>query len=119
MAYEGYPTGNRERVVASAARTTSGDSGVLPSDYSGAKTIRAQLNVTAISGTTPNLVVLIEDSVDDGATWNTVGTFAAKTATGREVINITSPFGPKLRVSWALTGTTPSATFAVDWFTES
>lgn len=119
MAYEGYPTGNRERVVASAARTAAGNSGALPSDYSGAKTIRAQLNVTAISGASANLAVLIEDSVDDGVTWNTVGTFAAKTAVGREVINITNPFGPKLRVSWTLTGTTPSATFAVDWFTES
>lgn len=119
MAYEGWSAGNRERVVASAARTATGNSGALPSDYSAAKTIRAQLNVTAASGTTPNLVVLIEDSVDDGATWSTVGTFAAKTAVGREVINITNPFGPKLRVSWTVTGTTPSFTFAVDWFTES
>lgn len=119
MAYEGFPSGNRERVVASAARTTTGNSGALPSDYSAAKTLRAQLNVTAASGTTPNLVCLIEDSVDDGATWNTVGTFAAKTAVGREVINITNPFAGKLRVSWTITGTTPSFTFAVDWFTEN
>jgi len=118
MAYEGFPAGNAERVVASAARTTTGNSGALPSDYSAAKTIRAQLNVSAVSGTTPNLVCLIEDSLDGGVTWNTVGTFAAKTAVSREVINVTIPFSGKLRVSWTITGTTPSFTFAVDWFTE-
>jgi hypothetical protein len=97
--------------ASSAARTTNGNSGDIEIDQ-GAGVLRAQLNVTAASGTSPNLVVLIEDTLD-GANWNTVGTFAAKTAAGREVINVTTPFSNCLRASWTITGTTPSLTFEV------
>ena len=100
-----------ETLVSSAARTTAGDSGAW-TGFGPIDTIRAQLNVTAISGTTPNLTVFIEDTLD-GTNWNVIGTFAAKTATGLEVINITAPFAETIRVRWAITGTTPSATFSV------
>lgn len=118
MAFETYShRGLQETPVASAARTVSGDSGAL-GGYGIASTLRAQLNVSAASGTTPTLNVLIEDSVDGGVTWNTVGTFAQKTAAGREVINVTTPFTALLRVRWTIAGTTPSFTFAVDWYAE-
>lgn len=100
-----------ETVVSSAARTASGNSGVL-TGYGDASTLRALLAVTAVSGTTPSMTVLIEDTLD-GTNWFTIGTFAAKTATGVEVINVTAPFAERLRVSWAITGTTPSFTFAL------
>jgi hypothetical protein len=106
-------SGSTEVAVASAARTTTGNSGPI-AGLGPARTLRAQLDVTAASGTTPNLVVLIEDTLD-GTNWNTVGTFAAKTAAGREVINITTPFADTCRVSWTITGTTPSFTFSVAW----
>ncbi|TFD74724.1 hypothetical protein [Cryobacterium fucosi] len=83
-----------------------------------AKTIRAQLNVTAASGTVPTLDVTIQDSIDGGATWNTVGTFTQKTAASREVINVTIPFSNTLRAAWTIAGTTPSFTFAIDWYAE-
>jgi len=98
-------------LVASAARTTSADTGEM-TGFSDATTLRAQLDVTAASGTTPSLTVVIEDTLD-GTTWNVVGTFAAKTAAGREVINVTTPFANRLRVRWTITGTTPSFTFSV------
>ncbi len=104
--------GERKTLVASLARTANGDSSALPG-YGPASSIRAQLNVTAVSGT-PTLDVVIEDSVDGGATWNTVGTFAQKTAVSREVINITGLFGDQIRVRWTIAGGTPSLTFAVD-----
>ena len=103
--------GSLDTSVASAARTTTGNSGPIPG-FGPADTLRAQLDVTAASGGTPNLVVLIEDTLD-GTNWNTIGTFAAKVAAGREVINITTPFASTLRVSWTITGTTPSFTFSV------
>ena len=106
--------GGQETPVASAARTATGNSGALPG-YGPASSIRAQLNVTAASGTSPTLNVIIEDSVDGGSNWNTIGTFAQRTGTGREVINVTTPFGDQLRVTWTIGGTTPSFTFAVDW----
>lgn len=109
--------GETETPVPSAARTTSGNSGTLTS-YGAAKTLRAQLNVTAATGTGPTLDVIIQDSVDGGATWNTIGTFAQATAVNRQVINITTPFTPLLRVSWTIAGGTPSLTFAVDWYAD-
>jgi hypothetical protein len=103
-----------EVLVPSAARTTSSqiESG---EDYGEVDRVRAQLDVTAASGTTPNLTVFVESTLD-GTNWDVLpgGTFAAKTAAGREVINLTAPVvARRLRVRWAITGTTPSFTFSV------
>lgn len=101
----------------SAARGASGDSGPQ-SGYEVSDTLRAQLDVTAASGTTPTLNVVLEDTLDGGATWNTVGTFAQRTAAGREVVNITTPFTDRLRARWTVGGTTPSFTFSVVVYAE-
>ncbi len=101
------------KIIETLARTTNGNSGDLRT--SNGESVRAQLNVTAASGTTPTLNVLIEDTLD-GINYNTIGTFAQKTSSGREVINITVPFSETLRVSWTIAGTTPSFTFSVDWY---
>jgi hypothetical protein len=116
-AFDGYVVaGHRERVVALAARTVSGNSGALAGDYGMAKAIRVQVQSTAVSGTTPSLVVTVEDSVDDGVTWNVIDTFGAISTVTRIVRTTSATFGPKLRVSWAITGTTPSVTFSVDLY---
>lgn len=100
-----------ETLVPSAARTTSGstESG---ENYSSIDRLRAQLDVTAASGTTPNLTAFVETTVD-GTNWDAVGTFTAKTAAGREVITVNPLIGSRLRVRWVITGTTPSFTFSV------
>lgn len=100
-----------ETLVPSAARTTSSqlESGEPMGDIN---RVRAQLNVTAASGTTPNLAVFIESTLD-GTNWDALGTFTAKTAAGREVITINPWVGRRLRARWAITGTTPSFTFDV------
>lgn len=103
-------------LAASAARTTSGSSAVV-GGFGDKVTLRAQLDVTAVSGTSPTLDVVIEDTLD-GTTWNTVGTFAQKVAAGREVVNITTPFSDQLRVRWTVAGTTPSFTFSVVGYVE-
>lgn len=100
-----------DTLAASAARTVTGNSGEFDS-FGEASTLRAQLDITAASGTTPTLDVLIQDTLD-GTNWNTVGTFAQKVTTGREVINITVPFARRVRALWTITGTTPSFTFSV------
>lgn len=104
-------SGSLETLVSSAARTTTGNSATL-TGFGPVTTVRMQLDVTAASGTTPTLNVLVEDTLD-GTNFNTVGTFAQRTAAGREVINITTPFADRLRVSWTVGGTTPSFTFSV------
>lgn len=103
--------GAAEVPVDSAARTVSG-SIVAGTNYGSADSIRAQLDATAASGTTPTLDVVIEDTLD-GTNWNAIGTFAQKVAAGREVINITTPFTDQVRVRWTIGGTTPSFTFSV------
>lgn len=95
----------------SAARTASGDTGTL-SGFSDLGKLRAQLEVTAAAGTSPTLDVVLEDSLD-GTSWNTIGTFAQLTTTGREVIDITGLFADRLRVRWTIGGTSPSFTFSV------
>jgi hypothetical protein len=100
-----------ETLVPSAARNTNGnvESG---ENYGAIDRLRAQLDVTAASGTTPNLTCFVETTVD-GTNWDAVGTFAAKTAAGREVITVNPLIGARLRVRWVITGTTPSFTFSV------
>jgi hypothetical protein len=110
-------SGQTDVLVASAARTTTGNSGPLGPGFGAISTMRVQLNVTAASGTTPSLAVLVEDSLD-GTNWNTIGTFAAKTTAAREVINVSAPFTDTVRVSWVVSGTTPSFTFDVSAYTE-
>lgn len=97
--------------LASAARTVSGTSGDFP-HFGPTETLRAQLDVTAAAGTSPTLDVVIEDTLD-GTNYNTIGTFAQKVTTGREVINITTPYADTLRVRHTIGGTTPSFTFSV------
>lgn len=111
-----YSVGSTEALVASAARTASGDSGPL-TGFAGATTLRVQLDITAASGTTPTLDLVLEDTLD-GANWNTIGTFAQKVAAGREVINVTIPFTDTLRARWTVGGTTPSFTFSIAAFIE-
>lgn len=103
-------------LLPSAARTASGSSTPV-TDQGDENTLRVQLNVTAASGTTPTLNVVIEDSLD-GSNWNTIGTFAQRTGPGREVVNITAPFTNRVRVSWTVGGTTPSFTFDVLAYSE-
>jgi hypothetical protein len=110
----------RETPVPSAARTTSGVTDPLEG-YGQAKYLRAQLNVTSASGTTPSLDVVIEDTVDDGANWNAIGTFSKKDNSKiptRQVVNITDPFSDVIRIRWTIAGTSPSFTFSVDWIAQ-
>lgn len=112
----GANPGVTETLVASAARTSSGDSGVL-TGWGVPAAARVQLDVTAAAGTSPTLDVVVEDTLD-GVNWNVVGTFARKTTVGREVINITALFADRIRVRWTVGGTAPSLTFSVAAYSE-
>lgn len=96
-------------LVPSAVRTASGSGGTYVMESR--STLRLALAVTAASGTSPNLAVTVENS-GDGSTWYSAGTFAAKTGTGTERKSF-SGIDRFVRVSWAITGTTPSFTFEV------
>lgn len=74
---------------------------------------RATLHCTARSGTTPTLVVKLQDSADN-ATFADVATFTTLSAAGG--LYLASAAGATLRryvrVIWTVTGTSPSFTFA-------
>lgn len=103
--YEGDPV----VLAPSAARTTSASG--TPQATGHFVVIRLNLVVTAVTGTTPSMTVIIETSMD-ATNWNQVGTFPAVTTTGttRRSVGGLDRF---VRVSWTITGTTPSFTFAV------
>lgn len=108
--------GTTDEVVPSAARTASGNSGVLRG-WGVASKLRVQLNVTAAGGTSPTLDVVVEDTLD-GTNFNTIGTFTQRTAAGRQVIDITGLFTDQLQVRWTVGGTSPSFTFTVNVYSE-
>ena len=101
-----------QALVASAARTASGDSGAMPGFGLIATPLRLALVTTAVSGTTPSMTVVVEDTLD-GTNWNQLGTFTAVTAAGNQVLDVALPFADTLRIRWTITGTTPSFTFSV------
>ena len=105
--------GSDVTVLASGALTTSGNSSGM--DVGGAGTLRCQVQVSAVSGTTPSVTVTVQTSHDNGATdaWRTAGSaFGALTAVGN------SPWQAfavdrYVRVSYTVSGTTPSLTTTV------
>lgn len=107
-------------VVASAARTTSGNSGPIAVDQAGdeATSLGLLVDVTATSGT-PTLDVTVEWSHDGGATFavsDAADAFAQITATGA-VVKAFAVKGEHYRIVWAIAGGTPSLTFSVSDFT--
>lgn len=98
--------------VSSAARTTSGNAAVLSGDPG--DSLALLLNVTAVSGTTPTLVVSVEWS-HDGAVWapgEVADAFTSVNATGAKAKTFQVK-GPYYRIVWTIGGTIPSFTFTV------
>jgi hypothetical protein len=94
----------------SSARVTSGNSGngVFIGENSEAV---IYLDVTAASGTTPTLAVIVEDTID-GTNWDTIASFTQATGITREVKRI-SNLSRYIRIKYTIGGTTPSFTFCV------
>jgi hypothetical protein len=103
---------SQQTVVASAARTTNGNSSTVTGWARNG--VAAKVDVTAVSGTTPSLTVTVQDS-PDGTTWTTRDTFGAKTAVSNETRTLPSGLDVFQRVAWTITGTTPSFTFSVQF----
>lgn len=93
-----------------AARSADvvGDAVDVASDV---REVAVYLNVTAVSGTSPTLDVVVEDS-PDGVTWVTLATFPQKVAVGTDVVRV-NRLGRYLRAKATIGGTTPSFTFDV------
>ncbi len=101
-------------LVASAARTATGNSGAIAVG-SGAANLELELEVTAASGTSPTMTLSIQWS-DDGTNFGnndgSTDAFAQVTTTG----NVTKSIpvrAPYMQLTWTIGGTSPSFTFSV------
>lgn len=72
----------------------------------------AVLSVSAVSGTTPTLDVVLEHSVD-GVTWATLGTFSQQNAVNGEIITFSGTVNRHVRAVHTIGGTSPSFTMNV------
>ena len=107
-----------EVIVASAAQVANGSNVV--NGYATADVVEVELNVTAASGTTPTLNVVIETSIDNGATWALVVAFTAATGATSELKAFpVSSWADQIRARWTVGGTTPSFTFSVTAFAKA
>lgn len=112
------------RVVASAARTTTGNSGSVDTprvlsqgQLTPADALVLQVDVTAASGTSPTMDLTVE--------WSFDGTTFAKGDPADSMTQVTGVANGKLaksftvkglyyRIVWTIAGTSPSFTFSVD-----
>lgn len=106
-------------IAASAARTSTGNSSEIDtlrtSDKRGEGDMRISLDVTAASGTTPSMTLTVHGiyTRSDGTKiYVLLDTFGAKTGVSQESRVITS-CPRNIRVTWTISGTTPSLTFSV------
>lgn len=98
-------------IHASGAETANGESPAL--DIGQHDEALAFLDVSAASGTSPNMVVSFEYS-PDGVTWFDSGVaYTAVTTVARPASKQLTNFGRWIRAKWAITGTTPSFTFSL------
>lgn len=95
-------------LAASAARTATASGVAVEVGDKG--TARVLLDVTARSGTTPTLDVVIQTS-HDGTAWRTAHTFTQATAAGQQRASFT--IDRFVRATWTVGGTTPSFTFSI------
>lgn len=116
---------NKVTIAASAARTTSSDSGALQN--ASAKGILITLDITAASGTTPTLDVKVQRYDATSAKYVDLpgAAFAQKTGTGTDDLviypgigetanrSVSDVLGEDYKVVWTIAGTTPSFTFTL------
>jgi hypothetical protein len=95
----------------SAAVTASGSTVVIADDFGQA--IASSINVTAVSGTSPTLDVILQESKDNGITWEDIYHCPRFTAIGTYSLEH-QIIGGRRRWSYIISGTSPSFTFAIN-----
>lgn len=101
-------------VVPSRTETTSGVSGLI--EAYGPRQLVLLAQITAASGSTPAIVFSVEWSFDGATTWYLPDP-SADVFTSRSTVSnwarLVTPRADVYRIRWAITGTTPSFTFAI------
>jgi len=106
-------TAQEVTVLASAARTASGDTSATPVDVKKFKEAVFFLDVTAVSGTTPTLDVKIKTKDPVSGKWFDLVTFTQVTGVTSEMKTVSGLLGSQIAVFYEIAGTTPSFTFSL------
>ena len=98
--------------VASAAITSTATTAAVTPTFGTA--YQVNIPVTAVSGTTPTMDVVVQESDDSGTNWFDIYHFPRITATGMYRSPLLPLIGNRIRYVQTLTGTTPSFTRTVN-----
>lgn len=98
--------------VASAAITTTATTATTANNLGNAYQIN--IPITVVSGTTPTMDVMIQESDDGGTNWTDIYQFNRATATGFLRSPVLPNLGRHVRLVQTIAGTTPSFTRAVN-----
>ncbi len=106
----------QENEIKASSAETADATGTIELDSKTARAIEIWALVTAVSGTTPLLALVVETSID-GTTFAEQTRISGIAATGAFSVPLNRAdhaLGKKVRVSWVITGTdTPTFTFSV------
>lgn len=108
----GAPAGLGICLTALAAQTATGNGTSQDNSAATSNGAVAHLHITAASGTTPSMTVVIQHSTNN-STWSTLGTFSAATTAGSQTLQLTGTVNRYVRASFTISGTTPSFTTLV------
>lgn len=97
--------------ASAAATTTFTSAAITPS--SGQISYSVQINTTVVSGTTPTMDCVIQESLDSGTNYFDVYSFERVTAAGNLITPLMRITGNRLRYICTIAGTTPSFTFSI------
>ncbi|MGF7429579.1 hypothetical protein PQV03_02115 [Thermoanaerobacterium thermosaccharolyticum] len=100
-------------MLASGAKTSSGDTSATPVDVKKFKEAVFFLDVTAASGTTPTLDVKIKTKDPVSGKWFDLVTFTQTTGITSEMKAVSGLIGSQIAVFFTIAGNTPSFTFSL------
>ena len=114
----------RQAVVASAARTSSGQSSAIDLTRRPGSLMALAVDLTAVGGDADETLDLTVEWSQDATTWfqaETADAFTQLTQPGgaTSVVKAFTVKAPQYRVVWAIAGTTPTFTFSIDEFVTS
>jgi hypothetical protein len=98
----------------SGTATASGDTYTTPILVKYAKEASIFFKVTAASGSSPTLDVVVMEYDPRSDDWYILATFSQKTGTGTDVGYVEYGLGEKMAINYVIGGTTPSFTFQVN-----
>jgi hypothetical protein len=104
---------NSSEIVTTVTNATATGATVLDDNVDRFNQAIILLNVTAVTGTSPTMDLIVEHSLDN-TTWVTAATFTQATGVTTEIKTIATPFGSRMRLSYTIGGVAdPDFTFTV------